>query len=175
MNDKDFKILFSQEEIEKRIKILAQEIDEKYGDQPLTFICVLKGAVVFYVKLLEYLKNKNVELDFVQVKSYEGTETTGQVKFVKDTSLNLENKIVILVEDIIDTGITAKFLYEHFLTKKPKDLLMCSLLQKPDKLQVDLKLPTLIGFNIPNKFIIGFGLDLDERYRNLNDILVLKD
>lgn len=175
MNDKDFKILFSQEEIEKRIKILAQEIDEKYGDQPLTFICVLKGAVVFYVKLLEYLKNKNVELDFVQVKSYEGTETTGQVKFVKDTSLDLENKIVILVEDIIDTGITAKFLYEHFLTKKPKDLLMCSLLQKPDKLQVDLKLPTLIGFNIPNKFIIGFGLDLDERYRNLNDILVLKD
>ena len=175
MNDKDFKILFSQEKIEKRIKILAQEIDEKYGDQPLTFICVLKGAVVFYVKLLEYLKNKNVELDFVQVKSYEGTETTGQVKFVKDTSLNLENKIVILVEDIIDTGITAKFLYEHFLTKKPKDLLMCSLLQKPDKLQVDLKLPTLIGFNIPNKFIIGFGLDLDERYRNLNDILVLKD
>ncbi|MBR4003338.1 MAG: hypoxanthine phosphoribosyltransferase [Clostridia bacterium] len=175
MNDKDFKILFSQEKIEKRIKILAQEIDEKYGDQPLTFICVLKGAVVFYVKLLEYLKNKNVELDFVQVKSYEGTETTGQVKFVKDTSLDLENKIVILVEDIIDTGITAKFLYEHFLTKKPKDLLMCSLLQKPDKLQVDLKLPTLIGFNIPNKFIIGFGLDLDERYRNLNDILVLKD
>jgi len=175
MNDKDFKILFSQEEIEKRIKILAQEIDEKYGDQPLTFICVLKGAVVFYVKLLEYLKNKNVELDFVQVKSYEGTETTGQVKFVKDTSLDLKNKIVILVEDIIDTGITAKFLYEHFLTKKPKDLLMCSLLQKPDKLQVDLKLPTLIGFNIPNKFIIGFGLDLDERYRNLNDILVLKD
>ena len=175
MNDKDFKILFSQEKIEKRIKILAQEIDEKYGDQPLTFICVLKGAVVFYVKLLEYLKNKNVELDFVQVKSYEGTETTGQVKFVKDTSLNLENKIVILVEDIIDTGITAKFLYEHFLTKKPKDLLMCSLLQKPDKLQVDLKLSTLIGFNIPNKFIIGFGLDLDERYRNLNDILVLKD
>lgn len=175
MNDKDFKILFSQEEIEKRIKILAQEIDEKYGDQPLTFICVLKGAVVFYVKLLEYLKNKNVELDFVQVRSYEGTETTGQVKFVKDTSLDLENKIVILVEDIIDTGITAKFLYEHFLTKKPKNLLMCSLLQKLDKLQVDLKLPTLIGFNIPNKFIIGFGLDLNERYRNLNDILVLKD
>ena len=175
MDEKDFKILFSKEEIENKIKFLAQEIDKKYGNEPLTFICVLKGAVVFYVKLLEYLKNKNVEMDFVQVRSYEGTETTGQIQFVKDTSLNLENKNVILVEDIIDTGITAKFLHEHFLTKNPKGILMCSLLQKPDKLQVDLKIPTLIGFNIPNKFIIGFGLDLDERYRNLNDILVLKD
>ena len=114
-------------------------------------------------------------MDFIQVRSYEGTETTGQVKMVKDTSLNLENKNVILVEDIIDTGITANFLNEYFLDKKPKDVLMCSLLQKPDKLQVDLKMQTLIGFNIPNKFIIGYGLDLDERYRNLNDILVLKD
>ena len=175
MDLNDFRILFSKKEIENRIKILAQEIDKKYGDEPLVFICVLKGAVVFYVKLLELLKNKNVELDFIQVRSYEGTETTGQVKMVKDTSLNLENKNVILVEDIIDTGITANFLNEYFLDKKPKDVLMCSLLQKPDKLQVDLKMQTLIGFNIPNKFIIGYGLDLDERYRNLNDILVLKD
>lgn len=175
MDINDFKVLFSKKEIENRIKILAQEIDKKYKNEQLVLICVLKGAVVFYVKLLELLKNKNIELDFIQVRSYEGTETTGQVKIVKDTSLNLEGKNVILVEDIIDTGITAKFLYEHFLSKNAKDVLMCSMLQKPDKLKVDLKMQTLIGFNIPNKFIIGYGLDLDEKYRNLNDILVLKD
>ena len=175
MDYKKFEVLISKKEIEKRIKVLAKEIDKKYGKEPITFVCVLKGAVVFYVKLLECLKNKKVEFDFIQLKSYEGQESSGVVKVVKDSSINFENKNVVLVEDIIDTGITANFLYEYFLNKKAKDILMCSLLQKPEKLKVELKIPTLVGFNIPNKFIFGYGLDLDEEYRNVNDILVFEE
>jgi len=175
MDDKDFVPLIKYKKINKRIKALAKEIDQKYKDEDIVLVCVLKGAVVFYAKLLSLLKNKNVELDFIQVKSYCGTNTTGKVEMVKDLSADIANKHLILVEDIVDTGITAKYLYEHFESKNPKSIMMCTLLQKPDKLCVDLKMPLMVGFEIENKFIIGYGLDLDEKYRNLKDILVLKN
>lgn len=175
MDIKNFVPLIKNKKIEKKIKQIAREIDEKFGEEDVVLICVLKGAVVFYSKLLQYIKNKNVELDFIQVKSYVGTNSTGKVEMVKDCSINVENKNVVLVEDIIDTGITAKFLHEHFLNKKSKSVTMCSLIQKPEKLSVDLKMPLMVGFEIENKFIIGYGLDLDEKYRNLEDIMILKD
>lgn len=175
MTDRDFVPLIKSGKIERKIKQIAKVLDKKYGQEDVCFVCVLKGAVIFYSKLLKYIKNKNVELDFVEVKSYCGTTSTGEVKMLKDISIDIKSKHLVLVEDIIDTGLTAKFMCEHFKKQKPKSILMCSLLQKPDKLSVDLNMETLVAFNIPNKFIIGYGLDLDEKYRNLKDILILKE
>lgn len=174
MDIANFKTLFKKEQIEERVKELANIIDKQYSDKPIVLICVLKGAVVFYAKLLEYIKSPNVELDFIQLKSYSGMETTGNVQVVKDINTNLKDKNVIVVEDIIDTGITANFIYDYLKSKNAEKVLMCSLLQKPNKLLVNLKIETLIGFEIGDKFIIGYGLDLDEKYRNINEILVLK-
>lgn len=174
MDIKDFVPLIKNKKIENKIKQIAKQVDEKFGEEDVVLVCVLKGAVVFYSKLLQYIKNKNVYLDFIQVKSYVGTNSTGKVEMVKDCSVDVKNKNVVLVEDIVDTGITAKYLYEHFLSKKAKSVIMCSLIQKPEKLSVDLKIPLIVGFEIENKFIIGYGLDLDEKYRNLKDIMILK-
>ena len=175
MVEEQFETLIETKEVNKKIKSLAKILDKKYKDEEIVFVCVLKGAVMFYTELLKNLKNKNIEMDFIQVKSYEGTETSGQVKVVKDVSVDIENKNVVLVEDIIDTGITANFLFDHLNSKKPKSILMCSLLQKPEKLKVNLKIKTLVGFEIPNKFIVGFGLDYYEKLRNENRILILKN
>ena len=172
---KNFEILIKNKQIVKRIKTLAKSIDTKYQDEPIVLICVLKGAIVFYAELLKYLKSTNIELDFIQVKSYEGVSTTGNITLLKDVNTSLKDKNVILVEDIVDTGITANWLYKHFIKQQPKSLLLCSLLQKPSKLQVDLEMEVMIAFNIEDKFIIGYGLDLDQKYRNLQDIYVLKN
>ncbi|MBQ9793143.1 MAG: hypoxanthine phosphoribosyltransferase [Clostridia bacterium] len=175
MTDKDFVPFIKSNKIERKIKQIAKILDQKYGDEEVCLVCVLKGAVVFYSQLLKHLKNKNIELDFVEVKSYSGTSSTGKVKMVKDATIEIKDKHLVLVEDIIDTGLTAKFMCEHFKKQNPKSILMCSLLQKPEKLSVELDMETLVAFNIPNKFIIGYGLDLDEKYRNLKDILILKE
>ena len=171
---KNFEVLIKNRDILKRIDLLAKEMDNKYKNEPIVLVCVLKGAFVFFSELLKRLKNKNVEIDFVQVKSYVGTTTDGQISLIKDVNVDLENKNVVLIEDIVDTGYTANYLYNIFRNKKPASILMCSLLQKPDKLKVDLEMPLLVGFKIEDRFIIGFGLDLDEKYRNLKNILVFK-
>lgn len=171
---KNFEILIKNKKIINRVKRLASELDKRYKNEPVLLVCVLKGAVVFYAELLKHIKSKNVELDFIQVKSYEGVSTTGKITLVKDINANIKDKHVVLVEDIVDTGITANWLYEYLTPKQPKSLLMVSLLQKPTKLKVDLKIETLIGFSIDDLFVLGYGLDLDQKYRNLNDILIYK-
>ena len=171
---RNFEVLIRNSDILKKIKYLANEIDKKFKNENLVLVCVLKGAFVFYSELLKNIKNKNVELDFIQVKSYVGTDSTGEVRIIKDIDVNVEGKNIILVEDIIDTGFTAKYLFHIFKNKNAKSILLCSLLQKPNKLKVVLDMPILVGFNIDDKFIIGFGLDLDEKFRNLKDILVFK-
>lgn len=171
---RNFDVLIKNDEILKKVKFLAKQINKRFKNEDLVLVCVLKGAVVFYSELLKEIRNKNIELDFIQIKSYAGTNSTGDVRLIKDISIDIENKNVVLVEDIIDTGLSANYLFSIFKNKKPKSILMCSLLQKLDKLQVELDVPLLVGFKIPNEFIIGFGLDLDEKYRNLKDILVFK-
>lgn len=175
MNLTDFVPLINKQTLQKRIKELAFQIDKQYKNEHIVLVCVLKGAVLFFSKLIEYVKSKNVEIDFIQVKSYEGINTTGNVKVIKDINVDITNKHLILVEDIIDTGITANFLYNYFLRYNPKSIEMYSLLQKPKKLKENLKMPAKVGFEIGDKFIIGFGLDLDEKYRTLDEILVLKE
>ena len=153
----------SNREIKKKIRELASLIDNMYTKEP---------CVVFYTELLKHIKNKNIKMDFIQVKSYIGTSSTGSIQIVKDCTIDIANQNLILVEDIIDTGITANFLYDYFSKRNPKDILMCSLLQKPSKLQTELKLKTLVGLEIEDKFIVGYGLDLDEKYRNLQNIYI---
>ena len=170
-----FDVLIENRKIINRVKQLAQQLDDRYKDEPVVLVCVLKGAVVFYAELLKHIKSDNVELDFIQVKSYEGVSTTGKVTLVKDIGADIKNKHVVLVEDIIDTGITANWLYEYIMPKQPKSLLMVSLLQKPTKLRVELKIESLIGFSIEDLFVLGYGLDLDQRYRNLKDIMVFNN
>jgi len=164
--------LISNKELKKRIKELADIIDKKYNSEPCVFVSVLKGSIFFYTELLKNIKNKNINMDFIQVKSYVGTNTTGNIQVVKDCSTDITGKNLIIVEDIIDTGITANFLYDYFLQRNPQDIMMCSLLQKPTKLEANLKLNTLVGFEIEDKFIVGYGLDLDEKFRNLQDIYI---
>ncbi len=171
----NFVPLIRKQALQKRIKELAIQIDNDYKNEHIVLVCVLKGAVLFFSKLIESVKSNNVEIDFIQVKSYEGTNTTGNVKVIKEINVDISNKHLILVEDIIDTGITANFLYDYFLKQNPKTIEMYSLLQKPKKLKQSLKMPTKVGFEIGDEFIIGFGLDLDEKYRTLNEILVLKE
>jgi hypoxanthine phosphoribosyltransferase len=171
---KNFEVLIKNEDIISRVKLLAKEINTRYKNEPVLLVCVLKGAVVFYAELLKHINNNNMELDFIQVKSYEGVSTTGKITLVKDLNSDIKDKHVVLVEDIVDTGITANWLYEYLLPKQPKSLLMVSLLQKPSKLRVDLKIETLIGFSIDDLFVLGYGLDLDQKYRNLQDVLVFK-
>ena len=171
---KNFEVLIKNKDILKQIKVLAKKIDDKYKNEQIVLVCVLKGAFLFFNELVKKIKNKNIEIDFIQVKSYVGQSSMGEIKLIKDINLDVKNKNVVLVEDIVDTGITANYLFEMFKAKNPKSLIMCSLLQKPSKLQVSLKMPLLTCFKIENKFIIGFGLDLDEKYRTLKNILVFK-
>ena len=171
---KNFEVLIKNKDILKRIGQLANEIDERYKNEEVVLVCVLKGAILFFNELIKKIKNKNLKLDFIQVKSYQGTTSTGVISLIKDINQNIEGKHVILVEDIVDTGYTANFLYENILKRNPKSILMCSLLQKPSKLKVELKIPLLVGFKIGDLFIVGFGLDLDESYRTLKNILYFK-
>ena len=171
---KNFEVLIKNMDILKRIGQLANEIDERYKNEEVVLVCVLKGAILFFNELIKKIKNKNLKLDFIQVKSYQGTTSTGVISLIKDINQNIEGKHVILVEDIVDTGYTANFLYENILKRNPKSILMCSLLQKPSKLKVELKIPLLVGFKIGDLFIVGFGLDLDESYRTLKNILYFK-
>lgn len=160
-----FKVLFSKEEIEKRIKEMANEIDNDYRNKEIVIICVLKGAVFFCTDLLKSMES-TLELDFLRASSYAGTESTGDVKLKLDLSSNIEGKDVLIVEDIVDTGYTLEFLKEHLLSKKPKSLKIAVLLDKKERRKANIDID-YTGFIIPNKFVVGYGFDIDEKYRNI--------
>lgn len=161
----EIKELISKEEIEKRIGELAEEISRDYEGKSIEFICVLKGAVIFAVELAMKVK-PNVRFEFMEISSYEGTESTGKIKVTKDLTSNIEGKDVIIVEDIIDTGRTLKFLKQYLLEKNPNSLKICTLVDKPSRRIVDVDVD-YVGFEIENKYIVGHGFDMDQDYRNL--------
>ena len=164
----DIKVLINEEKINKRIKEIANEISNNYNNEEIILICVLKGAVYFTLELSKKIKNNSVILDFVKVKSYGNNvrEATGNIQFQLDVSENIENKNVIIVEDIIDSGITLNYLYNYLKKKNPKRLEICVLLDKKERRKIDIKVD-YTGFKIENKFVLGYGLDVDEKYRNL--------
>ena len=160
----NIKILIDEETINKRLDEMAKEIEEAYHGKDIVFLGVLKGSVPFMWELSKRIK-KNVTFEFIEVSSYVGTESTGDVVLKKDVS-NIEGKDVIVIEDIIDTGITLKYLMKHLEEKKPASLKIAALLSKEIRRKVEIE-PDFLGFDIEDKFVVGYGLDYDQNYRNL--------
>lgn len=172
-NGLTFEPFIEREKIQARILELAREITEQYrGRRPL-LVCVLNGAFPFAAELFLNI-DTDAEISFIRLKSYEGTSSTGTVKEILGLHDDIEGRPVILVEDIVDTGQTIKRLVDTVSAKNPAEVKIATLLFKPESLQCDVK-PDYVGFAIPPKFIIGFGLDLDGLARNLQDIYVLKE
>lgn len=158
--------MISEEEIAKRTKELAKEIENDYRGKELVCVGLLKGSIMF---MAELLKNIEIELamDFMKVSSYHGgMDSTGVVKILKDVDMDISGKDVLIIEDIIDTGLTLENVKKFLMAKQPKSLKVCSLLDKPCRRKVEMK-GEYIGFEIPDEFVIGYGLDYDELYRNL--------
>ncbi len=166
-------ILITHESIEKRVKELANKINEDYATKDVFLIGVLKGCFLFLSDLVKNLKVKTI-VDFMMISSYEGKQSTGIVRILLDLKQPIDSKDVIIVEDIVDTGLTINYLIKTLKTRKPKTLEVCTLLNKPScrKVNVNIK---YVGFDIPDKFVVGYGLDYKEYYRNLPYIGVLKD
>ncbi|MDI6703624.1 MAG: hypoxanthine phosphoribosyltransferase [bacterium] len=159
-------LLISKEDIQKRVQELAREISKDYRDKKPFVICILKGAWMFMADLVRELKVP-VECDFLAVSSYGGeTESSGVVKIMADLTRPIEGKDVLIVEDIVDTGLTLRYLKEILLSRAPKSLKICTLLDKPSRRQVKIKLD-YVGFEVPDRFVVGYGLDCQEHFRNL--------
>lgn len=172
MQDK-IRILISEEDVDKKIGEIGKVISEKYAGKPVHLICVLKGGVFFMCELAKRITT-SVSMDFMSVSSYgSGTVSSGTVKIVKDLDESIEGKNVIIVEDIIDSGRTLKALKELLLQRNPKSIEVCTLLDKPDRRVVDVDV-NYTCFNIPDEFVVGYGLDYDQKYRNLPYIGVVE-
>ncbi len=166
-------ILITEEEIAKRVKELGAQLTEEYKGRDLLIVGVLKGCVMFLSDLVRAI-DLPLTLDFMVVSSYgSATKSSGVVRIIKDLEKEIEGKDVLIVEDIVDTGLTLSYLIENLKTRNPKSVKVCSLLDKPDrrKSQVDIE---YVGFKIPDEFVVGYGLDYAEVYRNLPFVCVLK-
>jgi hypoxanthine phosphoribosyltransferase len=166
-------VLISQDEIRQAVSKLASEIRRDYqGKQPL-LIGILKGSFVFMADLVREL-GLPVEIDFVKLSSYgSGTETSGKVKIVQGLKAQIKDRDVLVVEDIVDTGLTVSFLMKYLQKKKPASLKLCALTDKPLRHKVTLPIDYL-GFTVPDKFIVGYGIDWNEKFRHLRDICYLE-
>jgi hypoxanthine phosphoribosyltransferase len=165
-------LLFSEEQIQRRIAELCREIERDYAGQDLLLVGVLKGAVMVMADLAREL-TLPVEMDWMAVSSYgSSTQSSGVVRILKDLDSDLQDRQVLIVEDIIDSGLTLSWLLENLRSRGPRSVEVCALLRKPEamKMRVD---PRYIGFDIPNEFVVGYGLDYAERYRNLRGVGVL--
>jgi hypoxanthine phosphoribosyltransferase len=165
-------ILVQRDELEHRIRELGAEISRDYADKELLLIGVLKGAVFFLADLMRHLEI-DCELDFMAVSSYgASTDSSGVVRILKDLDAPIEGRDVLIVEDIVDSGLTLSYLFRMLRARNPASLEVCALLTKPARREIDLPI-RYVGFEIPNRFAIGYGLDFGERYRNLPYVAVL--
>jgi len=166
------RVLVSHSRIQKKIRALAHKIRRDFPDEPLLLVGVLKGAVMFLADLARQIPGE-VTFDFIAVSSYgKDSRSSGQVKLNKDLDSSIEGKTVIVVEDILDTGLTLRYLLRILQQRKPKNLRVAVLLDKEERRLTDVK-ADYVGFAIPNEFVVGFGLDYAERYRNLPEVKVL--
>ena len=167
------RVLLSEEEVDARIKQIAEKISKDYAGKELHLICVLKGGVFFTCELAKRLKVP-VSMDFMSVSSYgSDTKSSGVIKIVKDLDDSIKGKDVLVVEDIVDSGRTLSYLLELLKGRGPKSMALCTLLDKPERRVVDVNVD-YTGFQIPDEFVVGYGLDYDQRYRNLPYIGVVK-
>ena len=168
----NFEQMISKESLKKRIKEIGISISKKYTNDPPVLVCVLSGAFVFCADLFREIKLE-CEIDFIKVSSYSGSKSKGSISIEKDVSLGLIDRHVILIEDIVDSGLTINYLYSYIKKKKVKTISTASLLYKPEASRFSFK-PDWIGFEIPSEFVIGYGLDYNQKYRNLKGIYRLK-
>ncbi len=173
MNGQIERVLISEEEIQKKVTEIAEQITEDYKGEELLVVAILKGAMIFTADLIRRI-SLPVRLDFMAVSSYgSSTESSGVVRILHDLDESVEGKHVLLVEDIIDTGLTLKYLIQNLRSRKAASLKVCVLLDKPERRVVDVK-PDYCGFSIPDEFVVGYGLDFDENFRHLPYVGVLK-
>lgn len=167
------RLFLSRVEIEAGVRRLSAEITSDYQDKQPLLVCVLKGSFIFLADLIRFL-DFPLEVDFIRLSSYGGgTQTSGKVKVVQPLRSVIKDKDVLVIEDIVDTGVTTAFLIDYLQSKKPASVKLCALMNKPARRQVPVTVDYL-GFTVPNKFIVGYGLDLDEKFRNLPDICVIE-
>ncbi|MSU01034.1 hypoxanthine phosphoribosyltransferase [Tissierella pigra] len=167
-------VLVSEEDIEKRVKELGKQITEDYKDKDLILVGILKGAVIFMSDLARNI-NMQIGLDFMAVSSYGRSSTsTGEVRIIKDLDFSVENKDILIIEDIIDTGYTLAYLTDNLKKRGARSVKVCTLLDKPERRKVDVPVDYL-GFAIPDEFVVGYGLDYAEIGRNLPYVAALKE
>lgn len=175
MAEKDIKgkILYTDKGIQKKAKELGKQITKDYAGEEVILLGTLKGAIMWMAELMKYI-DLDTKIDFVAASSYgSGTTTSGVVTITKDIDMDIYNRNIIIVEDIVDTGVTLSYLKKYLEDRNPKDVKICTMLDKPSRRRVDLK-PDYIGYEVDDLFIIGYGLDYDQRYRNLPYISYLE-
>jgi hypoxanthine phosphoribosyltransferase len=166
-------IMISEEEIAKRVKELGKQLTEEYKGRDLLIVGILKGCMLFLSDLVRAI-DLPLTMDFMVVSSYgTATKSSGVVRIIKDLEKEIEGKDVLIVEDIVDTGLTLSYLIENLKTRNPKSVEVCTLLDKPDRRKSQVEL-SYVGFTIPDEFVVGYGLDYAEVYRNLPFVCVLK-
>ena len=166
------RVLLSEAQIQARVRELGAQIDRDYPDGSLHLICILKGACFFLADLSRAM-HRDVFVDFMGISSYgKGKSTSGEVKVTKDLDISVEGADLLIVEDIVDSGVTLNYLVHVLEQRKPRSIRIAALLDKPDRRQRPVKV-AYVGFQIPDEFVVGYGLDFAERYRNLRDVCIL--
>lgn len=166
------KVLISEAQIKRRVKELAEEISRDYADRTPTLVSILKGGIVFLTDLMRDLSVLH-EVDFMSVSSYDSAiETSGVVRILADLSRNIEGKDVLIVEDIVDSGLTLDYIRHILLARHPRSLKICTLLDKKARRRIEVPID-YVGFEVPDEFVIGYGLDYQEKYRNLRYVAVM--
>ena len=168
------KILITEEQIQRRIAEMGRELTREYADKFPVIVGVLKGVVVFFADMVRQIKVP-CQMDFLWISSYQGTDSTGQMVVKRDVGVDVKGRHVLILEDIYDTGNSLDFTVRHLLEKQPASLKICTLLDKPERRKPGITLkPDYVGFTVPNEFVVGYGLDYNEEYRNLPYVGVLK-
>ena len=167
-------ILLTEEQIQSKVKELAAQLSKDYAGKNPIFVGVLKGVVMFYADFIKHFED-HCQMDFMWISSYSGTNSTGKMLVRQDLSTDIQGRNVVILEDIFDTGNSLEFTYNYLLSKNPASLKICTLLDKPERRRAGVTVtPDYTGFVIPNEFVVGYGLDYNEHYRNLPYIGVLK-
>lgn len=167
-------ILISEEQLRGRIAELGEELTRDYAGKDPVIVGVLKGVVVFYADMVRQIRTP-CQMDFMWISSYQGTDSTGQMVVRRDVACDVKGRHVLILEDIYDTGNSLDFTYRHLLAKEPASLKICTLLDKPERRKPGITLkPDYVGFTVPNAFVVGYGLDYNEHYRNLPYVGILK-
>ena len=165
-------VLLTQDQIEERLAEVAEQVDADYAGRDLLLVGVLKGATIVMADFVRHMKS-HIHMDWMAVSSYgSGTQSSGVVRILKDLDLDISGRNVLVVEDILDTGLTLSWLLKNLRSRGAASVEVFTLLRKPEAVTVPVN-PRYVGFDIPNAFVVGYGLDYDERYRNLRDICVL--